>query len=241
MSKLLDKMRSTFGVKRGPEDAGSLSLSMDTLQRGILQIAKLELERDLQRHLPSVENEKDRNALTTAFKARVLILDQGISKVDRATMEALINATVHPKFNISRVMLGDPVRHLAEHRMAYILNMSLFFGLLVESGVKEKSLPAVMTQLGHVTGSRGDLVELRKEPDEYLRALIRMFAEMPMELIMDRPIDHEILAMIKSDPTSVNDIMSFAIQRDTSVADIDISLLREAISTPSVTLREGAL
>jgi hypothetical protein len=51
----------------------------------------------------------------------------------------------------------------------------------------------------------------------------------------------ELLTMIRHDPASVSGIMSFAIQRSMKLKDVDPALCKEAISTPSVALREGAL
>jgi hypothetical protein len=211
-----------------------------SLQRALLKVTQAELDRDLRNALHSVEDEKDRLAITTAFKARSLMLGQDIPKMDSGLIEAVIAATVHFEFNAARLILGDPVSPLTERRMIRVLNVSLFFGLLKEAGMKENTYPVALDQLGQMTGSR-DLTELRKEPDVYLRALIKMFMEMPMELIMDGRIHPELLDMIKDAPDSVDDIMGFAIQRNMEIKDVDPALCKEAISAPSVVLREGAL
>jgi hypothetical protein len=214
---------------------------MSDLQRELSLITEAEIERDLQTALSSARTEKYRNALTTAFKAQSLILSEGIPKIDRSTIEALIAAAAHPEFNATRLILGNyPIKHIDENRMVHVLNASLFFSLFCESGMNKEVFPTALHQLGQMTGS-WDFVELRNEPYDYLRALIRMFMEMPMELIMDGRMHPELLTMIRHDPASVSGIMSFAIQRSMKLKDVDPALCKEAISTPSVALREGAL
>lgn len=210
------------------------------LQRALLKVTQADLDRDLLSALYSVEDEKDRLTILTAFKARSLMLDQEIPKMNRVIIEAVIEATVHLDFRPARLILGDPVKPLDESRMIHVLIISLFFGLLKETRMNEDTYPIALHQLGQMTGNF-DLVELRKESDDYLRALIKIFMEMPMELIMDGRMHPDLIDMIRDDPASADDIMSFAVQRTMKLKDIDPALCKEAISTSSVVLREGAL
>lgn len=240
MRKLLDKVRDKLGRGSLSEGSSLPDKFMLDLQRELSQITASELKRDLQTALASAGNDRDRNALTTAFKAQTLILDQGVPKIDRETMEALVAASSHPDFNAARLILGDPVNHINENRMRHVLNVSLFFGLFRESGVRSNVIPTGLHQLSRMTDS-SNFAELRKEPEDYLRALIRMFMEMPMELIIDGCMHPDLLILIKDDPAAVSDIMTFTIQRNIKISDVDPALCKEAISAPSVVLREGAL
>lgn len=230
MTKLLS------ALTRGKQETSP----MVVLQRALLKVTQAELDRDLRNILYSVEDEKDRQTITTAFKARSLLLDQEVSKMDRGLIEVIIETTTHLDYRPARLILGDPVKPLDEVRMTHVLNVSLFFGLLKETSMNEDTYPIALNWLGQTTGTR-NLEELRKEPNDYLRSLITMFVEMPMDLIMGGRMPSELLDMIKGDPDSVNGIMGFAVQRGIRIKDVDPALCKEAISTPSVVLREGAL
>lgn len=249
MSRLLDAIMSALGIHRAPKSDAPPDIPSPGLQCELLRLLKTELDRDLQSFLAAAGNEKARQDITVTFKARSLILDQDIPHLDSGTMEALVTAYAHPEFNALPLILDDPVRRIKKRepedstkdvRAEAIRNVALFFDLLHETGMNEETYPIALAHLGQLTDNR-DLVSLRQEPDDYLRALLRLFMEMPMEAVADGSMHPELLEMIKSDPSCVDDIMSFAIQRNLTLKNVDPGVYEEAAATPSVALREGAL
>lgn len=238
MTKLWDTLMGILSSRLSP-----VPEAPEHISRELLQIARSEmaiaLQEALSKPLAEEEEEEEQAALTTAYKAREFILEQELPKLDLAVLEALLEASAYPEFNVAEVVLGEPVKRVSDLHQSDIYELALFFGLLRETSMARASYLPVTNQLAFMTGTR--FFDLRKEPDDYLRALLKLVTELPMELILNRMIPVGIQAMIKDNPESVQGIIDFMIQRELAIDQVDPQLCEEALATPSVVLREGAL
>lgn len=216
-----------------------------TLQREVSSILNEQVFADLNYRLTLTQDEVTRTALTVAFKALAVVLERDIHEVSEKVLEALVEASKNPEFNAYEVITNDAVAkanegYFSPRSVSRVYGITIFFDLLRNSALSIGSYYPVLNMMLNVTG-HDNFEDLRGEPDDYLAALMRMFVELPLELVVDNTIPPAILNMVKDDPSVMTDIMAYAIQRQVEISYIDPEQLKEAIATPSMSLREGAL
>lgn len=234
MNNILSSVRKLLGWNSGNE-----TTSLDIMRQRLTGRIESEFEHEAQIEKLG-RSSFDQEVIEVQYTISRRICIEHLQKISSSDLQLIFKASEHPDYKVSKLLLGERGMDFDKEHMHHVRRVSMYFNLFHDAGVMIGSYSGALFCMTLISGIN-DIAILRREPEDYLKALLTVYKEMPMELALSGTMNVRVRKMLKKDPRIVHHLISYCVQRNIELGKVTFTALHEHLSLPAAPLRDGAL